>query len=93
MPYAKIEDRRAYNAAWEKRNPEKVAASRRKWIEKSGWTPTATNQKSRGEVGSPKREAYNERRRVRRKAAILAELEASRKHRGSLWEFIGRRAA
>jgi hypothetical protein len=53
----------------------------------------AANIRWRGEVGSPLREARNAERRLERKAAVLAELEAARKHRASLREFITRRAA
>lgn len=49
--------------------------------------------KLRGEVGSPKRAAYNEQRRLKSKLALLKEIEANRKHKESLREFITRRAA
>lgn len=51
----------------------------------------------RGLVGGERRERYNERRRASAKRVtnrkILAELEASRRHRGTLMEFLRRKAA
>lgn len=48
---------------------------------------------SRGMVGSLEREAYNEKRRFRRKQSVLLVLAAQRKHRRGLVEFITRKAA
>lgn len=98
MPYAKVEDQRRYNRDWTRTHREKAREYDSRWRAKGGWEKKlVTNRKARGEIGSAKREAYNERRRARYKARearkILAELEASRKHRESLREFITRKVA
>lgn len=93
MPYKDPAKRIAYRNAWAKKNREKCNRYNTTWQKGNPELKRVANRRHIGEVGTDKRAAYNEKRRVSRKRAILAELEASRKHRESLREFITRKAA
>lgn len=93
MPYRNTADQAQAQRRWRKENPGKSVAYSQKWSESHREAKRAVNRRAIGEVGSARRASYNQRRRLRRKAGLLRELEASRKHRASLMEFITRKTA
>lgn len=104
MAYKDKEKERATHRAWQKKNRAKQTRWTAEWKAKNPeryrQVQRLSDRKYMGEPGSAKREAYNERRRIRAKQACLAETAAIReakeklvKHKESLHEFIRRRAA
>lgn len=85
--------RKAYQRKWQLDNPEKVKAYSAKWEKNNRGRRRAIRLRLIGEPGSAKREAYNEKRRILYKQGFLAELEAQRKHKASLHEFIRSKVA
>lgn len=78
MPYADPQKAKEATAEWARRNRDKMGRYNTKWAKSNRKKKNAINRRAIGRVGSKKRAAHNERRRVRRKLALLKEMEAVR---------------